>query len=153
MKQLLASALVSLVAGICFALGVAGVILIAGNWGQFGGPLAEEHEFISLPPNVRIVAHAHIPGTPMYTVRGVIENTGVNEWVGVSIEAAIKAGGAQVNTCDTRIDGKFPGRSRRAFQIECYGVAGNNTPDNLSYELSVRSAVKHPTRFIPMFTA
>ncbi len=144
MKQLIASALVSLVSGIFFALGVAGVIFIAGNWSQLGGSLAEEPEFISLPPNVRIVEHSHIAGTPMYTIRGVIENASSTEWVGVSIEAAIKAGGAQVNTCDTRIDGKFSTKSQRAFQIECYGVAGSDTPDNLNYELSVRSARKKP---------
>lgn len=144
MKQMFVSALVSLISGICFALGVAGVIFIASGWDKEGGPLGEEPEYIRLPPEVRILEHAHVPGTPSFTIRGVIENAGATEWTGTSIEAVIKAGGAQMNRCDTQIDGKFSPKSRRAFQIECYGVSGSDVPDNISYELSVRYARKRP---------
>ena len=115
-----------------------------GGWDKDGGPLGEEPEYIRLPPEVRILEHAHVPGTPSFTIRGVIENAGATEWTGTSIEAVIKAGGAQMNRCDPQIDGKFPPKSRRAFQIECYGVSGSDVPDNISYELSVRYARKRP---------
>ena len=51
--------------------------------------------------------------------------------------ALILAGQSQINECDTTVRGKFAPGERRAFQIECYGVAGSGTPDNINYRVEV----------------
>jgi hypothetical protein len=139
-KQLVANALVSVISGFCFALGVLAVVMLADVFDDPAAAFAPRTEIVRLPPEIAIAEHDRVAGTPYFTIRGVIENTGGNEWSDVMVKATILAGGAQVNDCDTRLDGKLQPMSRRAFQIECYGVAGTAVADALTYDLIIGSA-------------
>lgn len=110
---------------------------VASSWNGSGGP---EVDYIQLPENVRVIEHGVVKGTPSLTVRGVIENFGSEEWLDVSVQASIFAGDAQVNSCERNIGGKLGPGERSAFQVECYGVAGSNLPDNITYKISVKHA-------------
>jgi hypothetical protein len=140
MKNLIYSGLVSLVSGLCFALGLFVVAYVVTEWDSIKSPIAPEPEFVRLPPEIRIAEHSRVLGTPSFTIRGVVENLGKTEWSDVSVKATITAGTAQVNTCETDVDGVLGAGARRAFQIECYGVAGSDTPPNLGYRLIVANA-------------
>lgn len=140
MRKLLASALMSTISGICFTLAVIGVLLAFDALSSGSGFSQAEIDYIQLPEEVRVVEHETVLGTPNLTIRGVIENFGKEEWLDVSVHAAVFAGEAQVNSCDRNIGGKLGPGKRAAFQIECYGISGSNLPENISYKLSVRHA-------------
>ena len=136
MKQLIYGAFVSLITGICFTIGVFLVIFAAEAWK--GEPKSEiKGEWVDNPAGVSIAEHKRIEGTPSFTVQGIIRNDSNRVWVEVEVEAKILAGQSQINECDTTVRGKFAPGERRAFQIECYGVAGSGTPDNINYRVEV----------------
>ena len=123
--------------GICFGLGIYGaVLLLEGD----AAPSERELETAQLPPGLVIEEHSRVDGTPYFTIRGVVANSGTENWQRARLTATIKAGEAAVNECDTVVRGGIKPGARRAFLVECYGVAGTNTPDNLRYEILVQSA-------------
>lgn len=137
MKQLFYSALLSLVTGLGFALGVVAVALGFEAWNSSTAGQESDLEWINHAAGVTVVEHKRVEGTPTFTIHGVVLNEGERTWYDVSVEATILAGQSQVNECDTSVRGKFSPGERRAFQIECYKVAGSGTPDNLTYQVQV----------------
>ena len=136
MKQLIYGAILSLITGICFTLGVFGVVLAVEAWkGELKS--ATKGDWVNSPAGVSIAEHERVEGTPSFTIQGVIKNESDRVWFSVGVEAQIVAGQSQMNECETTVRGRFAPGERRAFQIECYGVAGTGTPENVTYKIAV----------------
>ncbi len=137
MKQLLYSALVSLITGVCFTAGVFAVFLVAEHWNTRSELEDLQGEWVNLPPGVVVAEHQRVDGTPRFTIQGIVANEGNRAWSEIGLEAIILAGQSQMNQCDTTVRGWLRPGERRAFQIECFEVAGTATPENVTYRLSV----------------
>jgi len=142
MKQLLVTAATSLVTGICFALGIGATILLVTILDDPPTSKPDGGEFVGMPPDLVITENERVFGVPSFTIQGLVENRGNEDWTDVRIEALVLAGGAQVNECASRLNGLLATKSRRAFKIECDGVAGSVAPDVVTYTLNINSAFR-----------
>ncbi|QSX79377.1 hypothetical protein [Agrilutibacter solisilvae] len=141
MKKFLANAATSLVTGVFFCLGLVLTYLVFDHFVP-GDPVPKDLVYVRLPGDLKVTRHLKVAGRPHMTIQGVVQNTGRTTWETVNVEVAVKAGGALVNQCDSDIRGVFlPGESR-TFEISCFYVAGSGLPDNISYEIAIRSAGK-----------
>jgi hypothetical protein len=135
-KQLIYGAFLSLITGICFTIGVFGVVLSVEAWrGDMKG--SRKGDWVNSPPGLTIAEHERVEGTQSFTIRGVVKSESDRVWFAVGIEAKIFAAQSQMNECDTTVRGRFAPGERRAFQIECYGVAGTGTLENITYRIGV----------------
>jgi hypothetical protein len=138
MKQLVATAFVSFVGGLCFTLGFFVIVLIADNWDRWTGDSPRgELELIDEPDGIVIREHAKVASTDRFTVHGVVVNTNASTWEDVSIRAVIRTGGARVNECERGVYGRLSPGDRRAFMIECRDVDGDSVVADLDYELVI----------------
>jgi hypothetical protein len=139
MKQALYTAVVSLLSGIAFSLGLVAVAVAYTYWED--EPQTSEGQWVEIPPGLTVLEHRRVEGAPRLTIQGVLANQGSETWQRISLEARVLAGGAQVNECESSVSGRTAPGERRGFQIECYNVTGEGAPPNLTYEVRVRSAV------------
>ena len=139
MKQLLANAFTSLVTGIFFTAGLVACFFAFEHLSS-DTTQPSDLEFTPHPLGLIISEHEKVEGVPDFTVRGIVENETSTTWTRMHVEVAILAGSAQVNTCERQVWGEFAPGDRRAFQVECFDVTGENLPDNVSYSVAVVSA-------------
>lgn len=99
-------------------------------------------QYVKHPPGLRVVQHALVPGTDVFTVQGIVQNESTTEWESVFLEMAVKVAGKKVNKCTGNIGARMAAGSRRAFQIECEQTTGTDVPENTRYEVSITSARK-----------
>jgi hypothetical protein len=130
-SQLVRSALLSLITGLMFGLGVFGAYGVYKAVAKALAPAVVEH-----PGGFGFPEHRRIPQRSRFTVEGVVENTGNRGWSRVRIIAAIYAGDAYMTYCWGGVP-EIPPDSRRPFRVVCKHTEGRKVPANIRYRLSV----------------
>lgn len=126
---------VSLLTGICFTVGVLLVLLAKDIYVEKS---AEEETWVDTPDGVVISSHEIKDSAPRFTIVGEIHNSSPYDWKTIWIDVAVYAGSALVNTCDDSFR-HIPAQSSKPFEVQCYDVSGSNLPDNVSYEVLIKS--------------
>ena len=139
MKKIFLNSVFSLVTGLFFSLAVCIVIIGYNIYTQEAPPEVTEH--VKSPKDFDIINHQKLEGAARYTIQGTVKNISESAWGSVTLEARILASNAEVNRCETRVRG-FILQEERSFIIECYKVAGNGLPDNITYDLTVKYGEK-----------
>jgi hypothetical protein len=129
---------ISLLTGISFTIGVL-IVLLARD-------IYEEQEesdemWESNPASIVIEQHSIKSNEPRFTVVGDVRNDSDQDWKRVWIDVRVFAGSALVNTCDESV-GYIAAQSNKRFEVRCYDIAGSDLPDNIHYEISIRSGLR-----------
>ncbi len=126
---------VSLLTGVCFTIGVLLVLLAKDIYVERS---AEEETWVDAPEGVVVASHHFKGNAPRFTVVGEIHNGSPYDWKTIWVDVAVYAGDALVNSCDDSFR-HFPAQTSKPFEVRCYDVAGSNLPDNIHYEVRVKS--------------
>jgi hypothetical protein len=142
MNNLLRSGVVSLFTGLLFVIGLGIGLAIVDRilWRPTAPPPTVASSIKLAPADLVIVDHQRELDSPEFLVRGTLVNRGTGTWYAPAIHATILAGGAQMNTCSLNTDQWLMPGEKYPFAILCRGTAGVDLPDNVTYELVVRSA-------------
>lgn len=136
MKRFLTNALAAFVGG-AFLVGAVISFFFVYEWWSLNQPFEPDGEWIESPGDFVVISHSMLGDTQYLTITGVISNEGEKYWNNVTVEATIKVGNMQIESCTTNFYGFDVGVSR-PFLIECSGLQGNERPENLSYVVTVR---------------
>ena len=131
---------VGFLSGIGLGIGFLAVIFVVETYfGESGdpGPRTWEDD----PPGLAITKHSTRPNMGQLTIVGDVENSSAFDWDTVWITARILAGDALVNNCEDTVR-NLPANSTKEFEIKCYDVSGSGLPDNVRYELVIRTSVR-----------
>ena len=129
---------ISLLTGICFATGIMVVMLL---WDVYVASIVEEETWVDQPSDVTIRNHSMKPNSARFTIVGEIQNDSSHDWKTVWLDADIFADSALVNSCEDTFR-HIPARSATPFELQCYDIAGMNLPDNIRYEVRVRTGLR-----------
>jgi hypothetical protein len=129
---------ISFLTGASFTIGILLVLLGKDIYLEKS---SEEETWVELPNEVTIVNHAIKPNAVKFTIVGEIRNNSSYDWKRIWIEADIFAGTALVNSCDESFR-DIPANATRPFELQCYDTAGTNLPDNIRYEVRVRTGLR-----------
>jgi hypothetical protein len=142
MKNLLRSGFISLVTGLLFVLGLGLGLAIIDRIPE--RPKAPPHSVATsiklAPVDLVIVDHERVLDSPEFLVRGTLVNRGPGTWYAPAIYATVLAGGAKMNTCSVHTDVWLTPGDKYRFAILCMGTAGGDLPENVTYEIVVKSA-------------
>ena len=144
MKTIFKDMSISLLTGTSFAIGVMLVLFAADRlqkeseddtWTDIeDGILADR-------PSVTITSHSVKPSTMTLTIVGEVRNDSQYDWKRIWFDWDIFADTALVNSCDNVFD-DLPAKSTRSFEFRCRDVAGTNLPENIRYEVRVKSGIR-----------
>jgi hypothetical protein len=127
---------ISLVTGLSFAVGVLLAYEVYREVREAQAPIVVER-----PEGLEFPDHARVPGQLRFTVRGTLANTSGTWWESVRVVASIFAGEAYMTSCWRDLP-KLPPHSRQPFEVVCKSTEGAHVPANVTYRLSVPSAVR-----------
>ncbi len=131
---------VGFLSGIGLGIGFLAVIFASETY--FGGANdPESRTWEDDPPGLAITNHSTRPNMGQLTIVGEIENRSAFDWDTVWITAKILADDALVNNCEDTVR-NLPANSTKGFEIRCYDVSGSGLPDNVRYELAIRTSVR-----------
>lgn len=138
MKRIFKDIGISLLTGISFTLGVLLVLLAKDVYEE-----QEESDEMweSNPASIVIEQHSIKTNEPRFTVVGEVRNDSEQDWKRIWIDVRVFADSALVNTCDESV-GYVAAQSSKHFEIRCYDIAGSNLPDNIHYEINIRSGLR-----------
>ena len=139
MKNLFKQSLISLVTGLVFTAS-----LVIGSYAVdavLQEPETDSTKRVSNPPNIEVINHEIVTGSPRLTITGVAQNNSEFDYELIRLEALVYIDSYQINRClgsKGKISNLLVGESRQ-FEVECSHTAGSGIPKNLSYKLSVSS--------------
>jgi len=129
---------ISLLTGISFT---AGVLLVLLSRDVYEEKAEDGETWESNPASIAIEHHSVKANEPRFTVIGAIRNESEHDWERVWLDIRVFADSALVNTCDESV-GYIAAQASKQFEIGCYDIAGFGLPDNINYEISVRSGLR-----------
>ena len=149
MKQLVVNALVSLVTGMFFVLGIAGAAFIVERLYKSSKEPPKRPAYINAEalPEAAFFDHAVVDGVPFFTVKGTVRNDSETVWNYVDIVAALLVDETTVNTCRyNKSDLSIPPKSSVKFLIECRDIAAEIISPKIRYKLR---GVKEQPALVP----
>lgn len=129
-------ALISLITGIFF---MTGVLVVNNIYEKIAN--RTKQAVVQNPKGFYFKNHKIVPEQPTFTLEGELVNTRDTKWKNIEVVVSLFAGQAYMTYCKTNIK-QIARKSHQRFILVCRETAGSSLPDNLTYSLEVKKALK-----------